>query len=70
MVAETFAGRLTAFDIAEDGALGNRRVWAQFGETPQTDEVGKAVELLEVAPTASARTPRARSGWPTRCTPG
>jgi sugar lactone lactonase YvrE len=50
VVAETFAGRLTAFDIAEDGALGNRRVWAQFGETPQTDDVGKAVELLEVAP--------------------
>lgn len=28
VVAESFAGRLTAFDIASDGTLGNRRVWA------------------------------------------
>ncbi|MDT7797470.1 MAG: hypothetical protein QOI78_903 [Actinomycetota bacterium] len=50
VVAETFAGRLTAFDIGEDGELSGRRVWAQFGETPQTDDVGEAVQLLEVAP--------------------
>ena len=28
IVAESFAGRLTAFDIAADGGLRNRRVWA------------------------------------------
>jgi sugar lactone lactonase YvrE len=28
IVAESFAGRLTAFDIAGDGSLSNRRVWA------------------------------------------
>ena len=28
IVAESFAGRLTAFDIADDGSLSNRRVWA------------------------------------------
>jgi sugar lactone lactonase YvrE len=28
IVAESFAGRLTAFDIAADGGLSNRRVWA------------------------------------------
>jgi sugar lactone lactonase YvrE len=28
IVAESFAGRLTAFDIAEHGGLSNRRVWA------------------------------------------
>jgi sugar lactone lactonase YvrE len=28
IIAESFAGRLTAFDIAEDGGLSNRRVWA------------------------------------------
>jgi sugar lactone lactonase YvrE len=50
VVAETFAGRLTAFDIAEDGELSGRRVWAQFGETPQTEDVGEAVQRLEVAP--------------------
>ena len=28
VVAESFASRLTAFDIGEDGSLSNRRVWA------------------------------------------
>jgi sugar lactone lactonase YvrE len=28
IVAESFAGKLTAFDIAADGSLSNRRVWA------------------------------------------
>ncbi|MBC3194180.1 SMP-30/gluconolactonase/LRE family protein [Pseudonocardia sp. C8] len=28
VVAESFAGRLTAFDLAPDGTLGNRRSWA------------------------------------------
>jgi len=30
IVAETFAGRLTAFDVANDGRLSKRRVWAQL----------------------------------------
>ena len=28
IISESFAGRLTAFDIAADGGLSNRRVWA------------------------------------------
>jgi sugar lactone lactonase YvrE len=28
VISESFAGRLTAFDIAEDGSLSHRRVWA------------------------------------------
>jgi len=28
IVAESFAARLTAFDVAADGSLSNRRVWA------------------------------------------
>ena len=28
VVAESFAARLTAFDIADDGSFSNRRVWA------------------------------------------
>jgi sugar lactone lactonase YvrE len=32
IVAESFASRLTAFDIAADGRLSNRRVWAQLGQ--------------------------------------
>jgi sugar lactone lactonase YvrE len=31
VVAETLAMRLTAFDIGEDGQLGNRRTWAEVG---------------------------------------
>ena len=32
IIAESFAGRLSAFDIAEDGSLSNRRVWAELGQ--------------------------------------
>jgi sugar lactone lactonase YvrE len=28
IISESFAGRLTAFDIADDGSLSNRRAWA------------------------------------------
>ncbi|RPI12711.1 MAG: gluconolactonase [Lysobacterales bacterium] len=31
IVAETLAMRLTAFDVAPDGGLSNRRVWAELG---------------------------------------
>lgn len=31
VVGETIANRLTAFDIAADGSLSNRRVWADLG---------------------------------------
>src|SRR5437773_1451139 len=32
IVAESYAKRLTAFDIAADGSLSNRRVWADLGD--------------------------------------
>lgn len=32
IVAESYAHRLSAFDIAEDGSLANRRVWADLGD--------------------------------------
>jgi sugar lactone lactonase YvrE len=32
IVAESYEGRLTAFDIGEDGGLFGRRVWADLGE--------------------------------------
>jgi sugar lactone lactonase YvrE len=32
VVGETFAGQMTAFDIAADGGLSNRRVWAALPE--------------------------------------
>ena len=30
LVAESFAGRVAAFDIVDDGSLANRRVWAEI----------------------------------------
>ncbi len=32
IIGETFARRLTAFDIAADGSLSNRRAWAELGK--------------------------------------
>lgn len=32
IVAESFANRLTAFDVAADGSLSNRRFWAELGD--------------------------------------
>src|SRR5208283_1392407 len=34
IVGESLGNRLTAFTIADDGRLTNRRVWAQFAPTP------------------------------------
>jgi sugar lactone lactonase YvrE len=31
IVAESFADRLTAYDIGDDGSLSNRRLWADLG---------------------------------------
>ena len=36
IVAETFASRITAFDVADDGSLSNRRIWAEFGDPGAT----------------------------------
>jgi len=36
IVAETFAYRMSVFDIGADGALSNRRIWADFGGPPST----------------------------------
>ncbi|MEW8525949.1 MAG: gluconokinase, GntK/IdnK-type, partial [Candidatus Thiodiazotropha endolucinida] len=32
LVAETFASRITAFDVQTEGRLSNRRVWAELGD--------------------------------------
>jgi sugar lactone lactonase YvrE len=39
VVAESFAGKLTAFDIAADGGLSNRRVWADVGGAGSGDGI-------------------------------
>lgn len=50
LVDETFGNRVTAFDIAADGSLANRRVWAKFGEPPTSTDIGEAIPQLVVAP--------------------
>ncbi|MDQ0381698.1 SMP-30/gluconolactonase/LRE family protein [Amycolatopsis thermophila] len=50
MVDETFANRVTAFDIAPDGSLRNRRTWAKFGDMPTERDFGKALPQIVVAP--------------------
>lgn len=49
LVCETFANRVTAFDIADDGALTNRRTWAQFGDLPTERELEKMFTQVVVA---------------------
>ena len=39
IVAEALRHRLTTFDIEFDGRLGNRRVWAQFGDDVKPDGI-------------------------------
>ncbi|MFE7767450.1 SMP-30/gluconolactonase/LRE family protein [Streptomyces sp. NPDC057438] len=50
VVAESLGNRLTAFDIAEDGGLINRRPWAEFGPAPRSDNVAEALGHLQVVP--------------------
>jgi sugar lactone lactonase YvrE len=49
LVVETFGNRVTAFDLTEDGALANRRVWAEFGPLPTERQVESVLAQLQVA---------------------
>lgn len=50
IVAETFAARLTAFTIGPDGALSERRVFAQFGSPPEPSGAADMLGAAELAP--------------------
>jgi sugar lactone lactonase YvrE len=50
LVNETFGNRVTAFDLAPDGSLRNRRIWAHFGPLPSTRDLRPALRELVVAP--------------------
>ncbi|MEQ3550232.1 SMP-30/gluconolactonase/LRE family protein [Pseudonocardia nematodicida] len=50
LVDETFGNRVSAFDVADDGSLTNRRVWARFGDLPADRDLEKALPALAVAP--------------------
>jgi sugar lactone lactonase YvrE len=43
IVAETFGARFSAFTIARDGSLTDRRVWAQVGREPSYESVATLV---------------------------
>jgi sugar lactone lactonase YvrE len=50
LVDETFGNRVSAFDVAADGALTHRRTWARFGALPTERSVHEALGQLVVAP--------------------
>ncbi|WP_027930989.1 SMP-30/gluconolactonase/LRE family protein [Amycolatopsis thermoflava] len=49
VVGETFANRMTAFDIEDSGQLTNQRIWAKFGEVP-TGDFATVLSQVKVAP--------------------
>jgi sugar lactone lactonase YvrE len=62
VVGESFAARLTAFDVAEDGSLGNRRVWAQLEGAVPDGICLDAEGAIWVASPVSGEVVRVREG--------
>ena len=63
IVAETYAHRLTAFDVAGDGSLSRRRVFAQFGDEVYPDGICLDAEgQVWVAAARSAQVLRMQDG--------
>lgn len=62
IVAETFGKRLTAFDIAADGALSGRRVWADLGEASPDGICIDAESAVWVASPPTSEFLRVRKG--------
>jgi sugar lactone lactonase YvrE len=54
IVGETWGNRYTAFDIAADGSLANRRVWAELGPLPVGSSVEELLGQIVVAPDGCA----------------
>jgi sugar lactone lactonase YvrE len=50
IVAETFAGRMTAFSIAADGSLTDRRVWGQIAPAAEPGPVAEMLPNMGFAP--------------------
>ncbi len=78
IVAETFAHRLTQFEVGRNGSIGNRQVWAHLGEaTPDgicLDAAGAiwvaspgTGELLRVLPGGKIERPALTHGTPYAC---
>jgi sugar lactone lactonase YvrE len=54
IVAETFAARLTAFDIRADGSLEHQRVWAQVQPAPEPGDTETMLSAVSFAPDGCA----------------
>lgn len=50
LVDETLGNRVSAFDIAADGSLTGRRVWAGFGDLPADPAFQQVLGALALAP--------------------
>ena len=62
IVAESWARRLSAFDIAADGSLSNRRVWADLGDDPPDGICMDAEGAVWYATVPNERCVRVREG--------
>lgn len=50
IVAETIAARLTAFTVAPDGSLSDRRVYAQIARSPELGPMDEMLPQVDFAP--------------------
>jgi sugar lactone lactonase YvrE len=62
IVAESYAKRLTAFDIDADGGLANRRVWADLGDGVPDSLCADAENAVWYADVPNKRCVRVREG--------
>ena len=62
LVAESYGGRITAFDVAADGTLTGRRVWADVGEGAPDGVCLDAEGALWYADVPNRRCVRVREG--------
>jgi len=62
VVAESYAKRLTAFDIDADGGLSNRRVWADLGDGVPDSLCADAENAVWYADVPNKRCVRVREG--------
>jgi len=54
IVGETAGARYTAFTIAADGSLTDRRIWAQVAETPEITTLAETLARLKFGPDGCA----------------
>ncbi|MBS4215164.1 SMP-30/gluconolactonase/LRE family protein [Neobacillus rhizophilus] len=62
VVAETFGRRLTAFDVASDGRLSGKRIWADLGDVTPDGICLDAAGAIWVADSGSNRAVRVAEG--------